>query len=223
MNDQTSNSEVDETETDEVEVQPTEIDLLKARAVQLGIPVRGNMKVSTLRKKIEDKISGSSSNDDGDEDEENDDEDELEVAQKPKPKPRKMTQEEVEQALREKVKKEKMKLLRCRISNLNPAKNDLRGEIITVGNRYLGTVRKFIPFGEQTDRGYHIPQVIYDDLKARRFQQIRSKRVNGQIMQETRMVPEYQIEILPPLSVEALNELRMQQEAARRLGGSDAA
>lgn len=60
--------------------------------------------------------------------------------------------------------------LRCRVYNLNPAKADLPGEIISVSNRFIGTVRKFIPFGEATENGYHIPRVLVQDLKSRQFQ-----------------------------------------------------
>lgn len=114
-----------------------------------------------------------------------------------------------------------MKLVRCRIYNLNPGKRELHGEIITVGNKYVGTLKKLIPFGEATDNGYHIPQMIYDDLKQRRYQAITTRRVNGQIKVTSRMAPEYNIEVLPPLSKEELAELAMKQAAAERMQGKD--
>ena len=59
--------------------------------------------------------------------------------------------------LRQYLQAEQMKLVRCRITCMDPKKADLTGEIFTVANEYLGTVRKFVPFGEITDNGYHIP------------------------------------------------------------------
>jgi hypothetical protein len=175
---------------------------LKYRADTLGIKYPKHIGVEGLRRKIREKRE----------------EIEEEAAEAVAAVTRKKTQAEIEQELREQVQMDAMALVRCRIYNLNPGKRDLQGEIITVANRYLGTVRKFIPFGEATENGYHIPQVIYDDLKERKFQQIMTKTVNGQITVNTRMVPEYNIEVLDPLTEEELRELALKQEAARRLG-----
>ena len=163
-----------------------ELKMLKERAKTLGIPISGNVGVDTLKKKIEAKLSGSQ--------EPSDEGDSEEGAE-----PVEMTKKEREQAIRKQLQKDKMKLVRCRIYNLNPSKRDLRGEIVTVANRYLGTVRKFIPFGEATDNGYHIPQVIFDDLKSRKFQQVRTDPKTGEIT-GTRMVPEYSLEVMPALT-----------------------
>lgn len=204
------NDTVNPSEQDEEITTPTELDLLKDRARTLGVEFSGNIGVETLKKRIELKLSGEAPGSDEDEDE---------VAEEaPAEKPRAKTKAEQEMELRENLRKEKMALVRCRIYNLNPGKRDLQGEIITVRNRYLGTVRKFIPFGEATDNGYHIPKIIYDDLKARQFQQIGTKQKNGQIEVTKRMVPEYSIEVLPSLSKEQLEELALKQAAAERLG-----
>lgn len=176
-----------------------EKELLKERAKTLGITVAGNISVDTLRKRINDKLAGVV----------NDDEEGVAVTVTPKT--------ESKQELRERLIAESMALVRCRIYNLNPSKRDLPGEIITVGNRFIGTVSKFIPFGEGTDNGYHIPKVIYDDLKVRQFQQVTTKTINGKIDIKTRMVPEYNVEILPPLTDEELQELALRQAAAERL------
>ena len=192
-----------------------ELQLLKERATQMGISFGPNIKVETLRERIQDKLSGKM---------------EAEAAARPKdgipqtpkgsitPVPGSMTKQQREQQIRQRVQREAMALVRCRIYNLNPSKNDLRGEIITVANKYLGTVRKFIPFGEQTDGGYHIPKVIYNHLLSRKFQQIRTTTVRGQIKVDTRLVPEYSIEVLPQLTKDELEELAIRQAAAERLG-----
>jgi hypothetical protein len=176
-----------------------ELSLLKERARAMGIPVPRNVGVETLKKRIADKLEGKSEEEEAKGD-------------------RKMSQREMEQEIRERLRREKTMLIRCRIYNLNPSKRDLQGEIITVGNRFMGTIRKFIPFGEATDNGYHIPKVIYDDLKNRKYQQVMTKTVRGQIEVSTRMVPEYNIEVLAPLTKEELAELALKQEAAKRLG-----
>lgn len=192
-------------EEEEVTPQVTELDLLKERARVLGVEFGGNIGVETLKERIKEKLDGKK----------NEEATSTEEASKEAVP---MTKAEQEMALREKLTKEKMALVRCRIYNLNPSKRDIHGEIITVRNRYLGTVRKFIPFGEATDNGYHIPKLIFDDLKARKFQQISTNKKGGQIDVKTRMVPEYSIEVLPPLSKEQLEELALKQAAAERLG-----
>ena len=185
-----------------------ELALLKERARTLGIPIAGNIGIETLRQRVADKINGTSHA-----------ETELQKEQayqaaEDKPK----TRAQLDQEIRDRMKLEEMVLIRCRIYNLNPSKSDLQGEIVAVANRYLGTVRKFIPFGEATDNGYHLPRCLLTELQSRKFQAIRTKTVNGQIQVDTRLVPEYNIEILPALTVEELNDLATKQAAAQRLG-----
>jgi hypothetical protein len=135
----------------------------------------------------------------------------------PAPAPgRKMTKLERENALRHQLKRDKMALVRVRITNLNPAKKDLPGEIFTVANKYLGTVRKYVPYGEVTDNGYHIPVCIYEQLEDRRFQNIRTvkDRRTGVNRVETNWAKEFAIEILPQLTREELDRLANAQAAA---------
>lgn len=165
----------------------TELELLKQRADLMGIKYKANIGIDALKKKIED--FGTS----------------TEAAP--------LSEADTEQALRQKIQSEQMALIRCRIYNLNPSKTDIPGEFITVANRYLGTVRKYIPFGEATQEGYHIPKVLFDDLRGRQFQQITTKKIRGQVVQKTRMVPEYNLEVLPPLRKDELEELALRQAA----------
>lgn len=185
-----------------------ELTMLKERADAMGIEYRGNIGLESLKQRVNNKINGIK-----------DDEPTAEVIKEAKTPdaPVKLTRAEKEQKLRDDLAKEHLRLVRVKIYNLDPKKNDLRGEIITVGNRFLGEQRKFIPFGEATDNGYHIPKIIYDELKQRRFQQIRTKTVKGQIEVKTRMVPEYSLEIMPDLTEEELEELAVRQAAAERV------
>lgn len=120
-----------------------------------------------------------------------------------------------EHAERQKQWKEQLRLVRVRVTCLNPLKAALKGEIVTVGNKYVGTVRKFVPFGEATDNGYHIPYILYQELKSRKFNSVRTEKgANGQVVVHQRLVPEFAIEELPALSEEQLRELARQQAAA---------
>ena len=173
------------------------VDKLKARCKELGINAK-NMGESALREKIMEAEA------------------ELKESEN-KPDPANMTQVE----LRQHLTKQALKLIRCRVFNNNPNKANLQGELFCVGNKYLGMVKKFVPFGEATEHGYHIPSIIFDNIKSRKYQQIttRKSRTNpGDVEIIRKQVPEYTLEILEPLTKEELAELALNQAAAERVG-----
>jgi hypothetical protein len=134
----------------------------------------------------------------------------------PEAPPRRLTKQEQQNALRHQLIRESMALVRCRITNLNPSKKDLPGEIFTVANRYIGTVRKYVPYGEVTDNGYHIPKCIYDQLVDRRFQNIRTvkDKRTGTPRVDSSWAKEFAIEVLPQLTEQELKDLALAQAAA---------
>lgn len=169
-----------------------ELELLKQRADTMGVKYSPNIGIDALKQKIEDKLAGSKTS---------------EAAVE--------TGEETHAQIRQRMQMEEMKLVRLRIANLNPDKKDLHGEIFTVANKFLGTVRKFIPYGEATDNGYHVPYVLYKQLKDRKFLQIRVvQQPGGQTEVQQKWVPEFALEILEPLTQEELNRLANKQAAA---------
>lgn len=181
-----------------------ELDVLMKQADQLGVTYRSNIGIETLRAKIAAKLN--------DEPEELDDDEEEQQAA---PKKKAMTKAEIIQAERDRQAKEQMALVRVRIACLNPAKREIKGEIITVANRFVGTVRKFVPFGEATDEGYHLPKILLKELKSRKFNSVTTKKgPNGQMLPVQRMVPEFSIEELEPLTQEQINKLAAAQAAA---------
>lgn len=213
----------DETQTN------NELDILKARARTMGITFSNNIKLETLKAKIEAKQSGEPEPADDVADE---GEDEQEAAPnindvaEPEVNPlaqdekkvdySKMTPAQRRTAIRKEIIDKNMKMVRIRIACLDPKKKDLPGEIITVASKYLGTVRKFVPFGEFTDNGYHVPFCIYQELAERRFLNIRSQRNKrtGQIDISTQWVKEFSIEVLPQLTEQELARLANAQAAA---------
>lgn len=182
-----------------------ELTLLKARADQLGIKYAHKIGLETLRKKITDKLTG------GD-----DDEDEKEDAPSANAEGVTLTKTQREQLLRKEIMAEQMALVRLRITNLNPNKRLLHGEIFTVANAYIGIVKKFVPFGEVTEDGFHLPKCIYTQLKNRKFLDIKTTkdRKTGNINVSQRWVPEFALEVLPQLSAEELRDLAIAQATA---------
>jgi hypothetical protein len=203
--------------------QVSELEMLKNRATVMGIRFSNNIGVEKLRAKVQAKIDSEVDNTD-----ENGEEIKAGVSAFVPPNPpvvdvpvtvqapqgEAAPAPERQMTLREKMYAEQMKLIRVRIVNLNPAKKDLPGEIVVVANELLGAVKRFVPFGEKTDNGWHIEQWLYDNLRERMFTQIKVRKVNGREVVETNDVREFAFEVLEPLTAEELARLAAAQAAA---------
>ena len=188
--------------------QPTELDMLKQRAKLMGITFSNNIGLDALKTKIEEHKKASEAKTQT-----------QALAQTDEQQPEVQTENQKKKAktisLRAHLQKEKMKLVRLRITNLDPKKKDLPGEILTTGNEYLGTVRKFVPFGEATDNGYHVPYCLYEMMRDRKFLSIKTRKgPKGQTIVEQQMVREFALEILPPLTEAELARLSAAQLSA---------
>ena len=222
MNEQTNDTQAGEDEPAMGTV--NELDVLKQRARMMGVEFSNNIGVETLRERIRAKAEEQSN---------------ATAAPAPalfdpalipaatqqasfqadtsggpalgsEPKPAKPL------TLRQYLQREQMKLIRVRITNLDPKKKNLPGEVFTVANEFLGTVRKYIPYGEVSDDGYHVPYCIYRELESRRFLDIRTfkERANGnKIRVEQRWAKEFAIEVLPHLTPTELKQLAVAQMA----------
>lgn len=116
-------------------------------------------------------------------------------------------------AKRARLRKESLRLVRVNIQCLDPAKKEWEGEIFTVGNTTVGTVRKYVPFN--TTEGYHIPHIMYQMLKEKEcqiFQTIKLK--NGGTHRQGVLKRAFAIEVLPQLTAAELEELARQQALA---------
>ena len=186
-----------------------ELTLLKERAKVMGIPFSNNISLETLRKRVADKMEGKDEAPEvnaltGD----------PEIAQAMAAKP--LNQKANEVALRKLMYAKQMRLVRVRITNMDPKKKDLPGEIWTVANEYLGTVRKFVPYGEQADDGFHIPYCLYRLLDSKRFLHIRDvkDRTTGIVRQDKVWAKEFSLDVLPSLTQGELDRLAAAQAAA---------
>ena len=185
-----------------------ELTFLKERAKVMGIPFSNNISLETLRKRVADKMEGKDEAPEvnaltGD----------PEIAQALATKPLDPKANAV--ALRKLMHAKQMRLVRVRITNMDPKKKDLPGEIWTVANEYLGTVRKFVPYGEQTDDGFHIPYCLYRLLDSKRFLHIRDvkDRTTGIVRQDKVWAKEFSLDVLPTLTQGELDRLAAAQAA----------
>lgn len=164
-----------------------ELTSLKARADQLGITYHPSIGVDKLREKVNAALA---------------------------------TEPEEETSLSEDA-SERMsardyagRLIRVRITCMNPNKKDVPGEIITVSNAVAGTYKKYIPF--HSGEPYHVPQIIFNMLKDREFQAFTTvKGPNGITLRKAHMVKEFAIEVLPDLTEQELKDLAQRQAMAK--------
>lgn len=164
-----------------------ELEALKKRADLIGIKYSNNISVETLRNKINEVLET---------------------------KELKNQEKNDKMKFIDKLIKEKMKLVRLQITNLNPAKRDLPGEIFTVANPYIGTVKKFIPYGKAGE-SYHVPYCIYEQLRDKVYLQINTNSKHQ--FSGDRWVPEFNLKILPPLTKKELDELKAAQLAGNSI------
>ena len=102
-----------------------------------------------------------------------------------------------------------MKLVRCTVTCNNKNKAEYPGEIFSVQNTKLKEVKKFIPFGEIT----HIPQIMLNMIKEKKYQMFKTKRENGIPKTTSHLIPEYNIQIHEPITREELEAIKQKQLA----------
>ena len=182
----------EQTETNEVQ---DELAALKARADLLGISYHPSIGLEKLRAKVNGAVTDSG-------------EDEAEAPVEAK---------ESEAAKRLRLRQEAARLVRIRLTCLNPNKKEWDGEIITAGNAAVGTYKKFIPF-HSADDGWHIPHIIYQQLVNRECQIfVTTKDGRGNKVRTGKMIKEFAIEVLPNLTEEELAELARRQAMSKAI------
>jgi len=179
----------------------SELETLKKRADLMGIQYRANIGIDKLKEKIQLKLGK-----------------EPEVKTKEPVGERNYLTEE-EWLAKQKIQERKNigKLVRIRVTCMNPAKKNWEGEIISVGSAKIGTFKKYVPFN--AEQGWHVPQIIYEELKNRKCSVFYTvKGNNGDKVRKAKLVPEFSIELLDPLSPEELKDLAKQQAMAGTIG-----
>lgn len=169
-----------------------ELAVLKARADALGISYHPSIGVEKLREKVN-------------------------AALKKDEAPQEAPTEdanETESERRNRLRQEASKLVRIRLTCMNPHKKEWQGEFITAGNSVVGTFTKFIPFN--ADEGWHVPHIIYEQLRDRECQVFVSVRDSkGNVTRKGKTIKEFAIEVLPPLTEEELKDLAQRQAMAK--------
>jgi len=169
---------------------PDELTSLKARADLLGIPYHPSIGLEKLRDKVNAAVTSTGA----------DTENEA--------KPQLNENEE-----RAAVQRKAVELVRIRVTCMNPAKKEWEGEIFTTGNSVVGTIKKFVPFN--VDEGWHVPRMILEMLQQRECQIFSTIRDNrGNTTRRGKIIKEFAVEVLPPLTEVELKELAQRQAMA---------
>jgi len=191
---------------------PSELDLLKERAEVMGISFHPNIGIEKLKAKIEERQSP------------------PEIAE-PQPYAEEeaatITQaaaandldvftpgvKETAQQIQNKLKKDALRLVRVRVTCMNPIKSNMPGDIFNVGNAVTGGIRKYVPFNGEP---WHVPNIILQHMKDKKYTAYYEVPVPGKRhkAKKTRQVPEFAIEVLPPLTSQEMKDLRQRQAMA---------
>ena len=189
-----------------------ELSVLKHRATVMGIQFHPSIGLESLRKKVNDAIEAEgpvvNTGTTQAAPETNTDASASERVSAP-------VAEVVETQLQRRTRKirEANRLVRIRVTCMNPAKKEWEGELFTVGNGAIGTFSKFVPFNNE--EGYHVPHVIYEQMKQRECQIfVQGKDSRGNKIRQSKLIREFAIEVLETLTVEELNELAQRQAMA---------
>lgn len=165
-----------------------ELETLKARARLMNIPFSPNIGVESLRKKINAVLATENV-------EEETDSFELPEVQK------KETIDEIRRRVGV--------LERVRITCMNPNKKEWSGETISIGSAKLGTYKYYVPYNAV----WHLPNIIVDHLRDKEFQYFYEEKdkMTGKKFTASKLMREFAIESLPPLTYKELEDLAKRQ------------
>lgn len=189
MSEQTQDTDIQET--------PDELSALKARADMMGISYHPSIGLEKLREKVNAAVTATEP-----------------VVETPAPVAAAPVQAkaavETHAQRVNRLKKDAGRLIRIRLTCMNPAKAEWPGEIISVGNASVGSFSKFVPFN--AEEGWHVPHIIYKALVDRQCQVfVTTTDTRGNKTRKGKLIREFAIEILPDLTAEELHDLAQRQ------------
>jgi len=181
---------------------PSELELLKGRADTLGITYHPNIGLDKLRAKVEAKINPPTA---------------TNFADSAKaPISFEVAQENARKERDARLRREATKLVRIRVTCMNPNKKEHEGEVFTVSNSVVGTIKKYVPYNN--DAGWHVPQMILQMMKERQCQIFYTvKNERGQKVRKGKLIKEFAIEILDPLTSKEITDLAKEQAMSHNI------
>jgi hypothetical protein len=180
------------------DLKAAELEALKEQATKLGIKFHPSIGEEKLREKVKEAM------DKVDEADPSVPETQETVAEISAP-----VQETPAQAIA-RQKAEMLKLVRVRITNMNPSQREWDSDIFQVSNA-LVNVKRAVPFNTE----WHVEEILLKQIRQRRCQIFREVTLpNGKKKKEAVLIPWYAVEILPPLTEQQIKELAQRQAMA---------
>lgn len=180
---------------------PDELTSLKARADLLGISYHPSIGLEKLKEKVNAAVVAS----------------EPVVTQTPLEAE---SAAETKEQRRARKRREANKLVRIRVTCMNPAKKEWDGELFTAGNSLVGSFTKMVPFN--ADEGWYVPQIILNQIQQRMCQIfVSTKDDRGNTIRRGKQIKEFAVEILPDLTMEELRDLAQRQAMANGTSSSN--
>ena len=113
------------------------------------------------------------------------------------------------------LRKKASRLIRFRLTCMNPAKKDWPGETFTASNCTIGTFKRHIPFNADA---WHAEEIILNMIQEREYLSFFTvKDKKGREMKRHKMVKEFAIEMLPALTQKEIDLIAASQKGANRL------
>lgn len=180
-----------------------ELSLLKQRAKTMGLNYHPNIGLSALKIRVDDHLNNQANLDS------------PYSAGRPNKK-KELTDLQRKNNRINEQRKAARKLIRVRITNHNPMRSEHHGEILTVSNSVVGTIKRFVPFGN--DNGWHVEAMILEMIRERKYQQFYdAKDHRGRRIKKSRLTREFSIEEMKPLGHKELKVLKDEQLIANNL------
>lgn len=171
------------------------MEALKEQAKKLGVKFSGNIGKEALQARVTEAIIKAS-----------------EAPVTPKATP--LTQEESEGQLKARKKAEALKLVRVRITCMDPKQKLKRGVTYQVSNNLVGTVGKHIEFNVP----YHVPRILLNLLEEKHFQAfVAGESKFGVTKKIPKQVKTFAIEYLDPLTPQEFEDLKLKQAMAANI------
>jgi hypothetical protein len=185
------------------ELKAAELESLKTRADLLGVEYHPSIGADKLRQKIKDHEAAEATK--------------TAASTPPATSEAEKPAVETEDQRRRRLRNECMKLVRVNITCMNPLKKEWQGEVFTVGNAAVGSVKRFVPYN--TEQGWHVEQIILNVMRERVFPQYYTeKSVRGIDVRKSKLAKEFAIDVLPPLTEEEIQELAQRQAMSKSVG-----
>lgn len=174
----------------DTEVLPSELEVLKSRATTLGIKFHPSIGLDKLKGMVEKALS---------------DAPEASVEA-----PKQSNGTETKDQARMRHVNAANALVRVRVACMNPAKKDWAGEMFTVSNSVVGTLKKYVPFNNE--EGWHVPELILGVMRERQCQIfVTDVGKDGAKLRKAKLIKEFNIEVMTPLTLKELEELAQRQ------------